>query len=155
MGFSFFLLGLSGSLDLVVESSKLNARLINGSPGVVFIVVGFLILWRYRPRESRTLTEEKIVQRVVAPHANATRSGADKSRNLLSESTKLFLDEALLQPLEKVAPGITELLTKHNLKSSVAQLVRQRPAFQVQTLETHSETHRTSQTVDRGMLSGS
>ena len=66
-GFAFSLLGLSGTLDLVIESNTINARLVNASPGVVFIIVGLFILWRYKPKGSTTEVEEREIHRFEQP----------------------------------------------------------------------------------------
>lgn len=73
LGFGFFLLGLTGTLDLIIESKSISARLANGSPGVVFIIVGFLILWRYKPKESTTTSEEHVVEHYPSNDSAAAR----------------------------------------------------------------------------------
>jgi hypothetical protein len=54
-GFTMAVLGLSGSIDWVVESSNLTSKLTNASPGVVFGVIGLFVLWRYRPKVRENL----------------------------------------------------------------------------------------------------
>ncbi len=43
------ILGLTGSIEWVFEGSDFTSRLSNASPGVVFALMGMLVLWRYRP----------------------------------------------------------------------------------------------------------
>lgn len=73
LGFAFSLLGLSGSLDLVIESNSINARLINASPGVIFIIVGLFIIWRYKPKGSDITIEEHIIHHYDDQPCNDTR----------------------------------------------------------------------------------
>lgn len=49
-GVALALLGVSGAINLVLESSGLSARLTNASPGVVIAAMGMFIIWRYKPR---------------------------------------------------------------------------------------------------------
>jgi hypothetical protein len=48
-GFVLCLLGLSGSIEWLVEGASLKAKLTNASPGIVFAGMGMIIIWRYKP----------------------------------------------------------------------------------------------------------
>lgn len=54
-GFILALLGISGSINLVVEAKDITTRLTNASPGVIFAVLGMVVLWRYKPRTNETV----------------------------------------------------------------------------------------------------
>lgn len=51
LGFVLLVLGIDGSIELVVDAKTLNAKLVNASPGVVMAAFGFAILgiqaWRH------------------------------------------------------------------------------------------------------------
>lgn len=49
-GIVLALLGISGAVEFVIESTSINARLTNASPGVVVAAMGMIIIWRYKPR---------------------------------------------------------------------------------------------------------
>ena len=49
--------GLSGSIDWIIESGSLKAKIINASPGISFLIIGAVIMWRYK---SRFTTQETI-----------------------------------------------------------------------------------------------
>ena len=49
-GLVLTLLGLSGSIEWVIEAAGLTSRLGNASPGVFFTVIGYLVLRLYRPK---------------------------------------------------------------------------------------------------------
>jgi hypothetical protein len=53
------ILGISGAVDLIVEGGGIGTKLLNGSPGVVLAFLGFLILWRYKPRISFDRVEHR------------------------------------------------------------------------------------------------
>jgi lysylphosphatidylglycerol synthetase-like protein (DUF2156 family) len=53
-GLIFTILGLSGSIEWVFESSGTVSRLTNASPGVFFGLLGFLLVWRFKPRIKET-----------------------------------------------------------------------------------------------------
>ncbi len=48
-GFTLCILGLSGSIEWLVEAASFKAKITNASPGVVFAAMGMVILWRYKP----------------------------------------------------------------------------------------------------------
>jgi len=58
-GFSTFFLSLSGTVEWIFEAGSISSKLINASPGVVFSIIGLLIMWRYKPKV-RTDIEIKI-----------------------------------------------------------------------------------------------
>ena len=45
--------GVSGRIDLPVESGGFTSKLANTTPGVFFILVVMVITWRYKPNVSR------------------------------------------------------------------------------------------------------
>ena len=54
-GFILSIAGVAGSIDWIVESNSLTGRLTNATPGVFFVFVGMLILWRYKPKISTSM----------------------------------------------------------------------------------------------------
>lgn len=44
LGYKLFILGVTGSITIVVGSDVLSAKLINASPGVIVFIGGFIIL---------------------------------------------------------------------------------------------------------------
>ena len=49
-GVVLLILGLSGSIEWILQAGTLSSRLVNASPGVAVSFMGMLIVWRYRPR---------------------------------------------------------------------------------------------------------
>ena len=68
LGFVLCIVGLTGVVEFLVEAGGIKAKIANASPGVMFAMLGFLILWRYRPKKSRTVTEtmESVLPEVIA-----------------------------------------------------------------------------------------
>ena len=56
-GFILILLGITGTITLDIQSEIISTKVIDASPGVVFAVLGFVILFVSRPprRRKRTL----------------------------------------------------------------------------------------------------
>lgn len=54
-GFVITILGISGSVEWIVEAADFRAKLINAGPGVVFAVLGGVIVWRYKPSRKETI----------------------------------------------------------------------------------------------------
>lgn len=50
LGIFLLLFGLTGSIDWLVNAGGISSKLINASPGIVIVVVGMIILIRYKPR---------------------------------------------------------------------------------------------------------
>lgn len=50
LGIFLLLFGLTGSIDWFVNVGGISSKLINASPGVAIVVVGMIILIRYKPR---------------------------------------------------------------------------------------------------------
>jgi hypothetical protein len=48
-GFIIALLGLSGSIEWIIEATNIKSCLINANPGVFFGFLGTIVLWRYKP----------------------------------------------------------------------------------------------------------
>lgn len=48
-GILLALLGASGTIDLMLQATTLQARLTNASPGVVIALMGMIVIWRYKP----------------------------------------------------------------------------------------------------------
>ena len=66
LGFVLFMLGLSGSMQVVVEGLTLKARITNASPGAVLAFLGTVIILRYKPRKE---------------HIRKRKSKIEKSKN--------------------------------------------------------------------------
>lgn len=58
-GLIFTILGLSGSIEWVYESGGTVSRLTNASPGIFFGLLGFLLVWRFKPRIKETSYSKK------------------------------------------------------------------------------------------------
>lgn len=58
-GFVLVLLGVSGAIDWLVEMDDFKAKMINAGPGVVFAVLGTIILWRYKPSRREMVDFDK------------------------------------------------------------------------------------------------
>lgn len=54
-GFVLSVAGISGSIEWLVEASGLTSRLTNATPGVVFVIVDMIIIWRYKPHVSHDI----------------------------------------------------------------------------------------------------
>ncbi len=67
LGFALCIMGLTGSIELLFEGKGIQAKIYNATPGVIFAFFGFLIIWRYKPKNSHTITEKKIVHENGAP----------------------------------------------------------------------------------------
>ncbi len=48
-GFIITVMGLTGSIEWILEGSNFKSKLSNAGPGVFFALLGFFILWRYKP----------------------------------------------------------------------------------------------------------
>ena len=48
-GFIITVMGLSGSIEWILEGSNFKSKLSNAGPGAFFALLGFFILWRYKP----------------------------------------------------------------------------------------------------------
>jgi hypothetical protein len=66
-GFVLCILGLAGSVQLILEGPGLGAKLTNASPGIVFALLGMAVVWRFKPKISHTVhTEEKRIDHTVS-----------------------------------------------------------------------------------------
>jgi hypothetical protein len=74
-GFVMSILGLTGSVEWVLDVGGAKSRLVNASPGVFFALVGAVILWRYKPKmgllqeTSRHASGESEVERIKTEHS--------------------------------------------------------------------------------------
>lgn len=107
LGFILSVLGLAGVVELVFEAGTLNAKLANASPGVVFATLGFLVLWRYRPKKSHSVTEtnESVPPEVIAAGVMLIRAVTDSSEKkklvqALNDAEKARDDATLAAALE-------------------------------------------------------
>ncbi len=66
-GFTMSFAGLSGSMEIILESGGLNAKLINGTPGAVFGLLGFMIVWRYKPKRSTMTVMDRPAPQPLQP----------------------------------------------------------------------------------------
>ena len=57
-GFILALLGLSGKVEWILETSGVTSRLTNAGPGVAFSLMGMLIIWRYKPNIAQEGSDE-------------------------------------------------------------------------------------------------
>lgn len=58
-GFVLSLLGLTGSVQLLVEDLGITAKLTNASPGVVFCLLGMLIVLHFKPKITRSVDRQQ------------------------------------------------------------------------------------------------
>jgi len=49
-------LGLSGNLQMLIHAPGITAKIANASPGVFFALIGFLLMWRYKPNIHEKMT---------------------------------------------------------------------------------------------------
>jgi len=62
-GFALCVLGLTGTIEFLIETAGFKARLLNGTPGAFFGLLGLLLMWRYKPKVSTTTTRETKTER--------------------------------------------------------------------------------------------
>jgi hypothetical protein len=60
LGFIIIILGISGSIEWVFEAGGFTSKLANAGPGVVFAIIGLIIIWRYKPKVTRRITTKPI-----------------------------------------------------------------------------------------------
>lgn len=58
-GIILSLLGISGSIEWLVEAGGITSKLTNASPGIVISMIGAVILWRYKPHVSHETTFDR------------------------------------------------------------------------------------------------
>jgi hypothetical protein len=58
-GIILSLLGISGSIEWLVEAVGITSKLTNASPGIVIAMIGAAILWRYKPHVSHETTFDR------------------------------------------------------------------------------------------------
>jgi hypothetical protein len=58
-GIILSLLGISGSIEWLVEAGGVTSKLTNASPGIVIATIGAAILWRYKPHVSHETTFDR------------------------------------------------------------------------------------------------
>ena len=93
-GFVLMVLGLTGNVELLMEGQGLKTKLSNSAPGVVFALIGAIIVLRYKPslkyaqkRDTESDQEEIILKSPVFPKPSAS------TPVLLSVSKKEFLEQ--------------------------------------------------------------
>jgi len=62
LGFALCMLGLTGNIEILLEAHDVSAKIINGTPGVIFALFGFLIIWRYKPKSHSSVVEKKTIE---------------------------------------------------------------------------------------------
>lgn len=96
-GFVLMFLGLTGTIEWVIETADLTSRLLNASPGVVLALMGMIIVWRYKPiikdefnvDRQPTRDKEKDERRLSglsADIASLIDDASDKGRLLVDEA---------------------------------------------------------------------
>jgi hypothetical protein len=50
-GLALVILGFSGNIEWFFQAGNVQSRLTNASPGIVFAIIGLIILWRYKPKK--------------------------------------------------------------------------------------------------------
>jgi hypothetical protein len=69
-GATLILIGLTGSIDLMVEAGGLRSRLVNASPSALFVLLGFLLAWKSKPAVSHQ------EEREAEPSGHSRQHGA-------------------------------------------------------------------------------
>ncbi len=98
-GIILLILGITGSADLLIESKGFTAKLVNSSPGVVMMFIGFLITFVSIPKQSSHLkiTDKGFVTGSSVRHGMFIRSDGRSilgNGNLSKESySKMFKDD--------------------------------------------------------------
>lgn len=62
-GFVLCLLGLTGTIEWLIQGGSFTSRLTNASPGALFAVVGLVVIVRYKPKTTaatETKTEKAV-----------------------------------------------------------------------------------------------
>jgi len=85
-GFVLSILGLTGSVQLLVEGAGMTAKLTNASPGVVFCLLGMLIVMRFKPKVTRTVQKRESSSQGYSGGGYYSRSRSDYSENRTSGS---------------------------------------------------------------------
>lgn len=170
-GFAFSLLGLSGTLDLIIESNDIKAKLVNASPGVVFIIVGLFILWRYKPNGSDIKIEERVIYKEEEPLNTSTEGEEARAMILhLAKTAKSILQADSFDEAEKIKRNLSlqdknyvEYLTANiNILNAtltglgIEQIVLDNPSYKPSIIENHRpirivESSRTTSRSDRAM----
>ena len=88
-GITLCILGLAGSIELLVEGGGLTARLGNASPGVVFAFFGFLVLWRYKPMVKQDSLTKKIQTKRETPSGSKYVSSTYETHETKSSGSRL------------------------------------------------------------------
>jgi len=142
LGFGLFLLGVSGALDLIIESFGLNAKMINASHGVVFIISGLFVLWRYKPKGSNTTTEEHVIH----TYGDSSSENKDAYKHIMKAVEKIKSNNS-----PEVNRKILNNLTRgeQDMLLSILEKIQTKQQAPVR-LESYSRT----ETSDKAMLAG-
>jgi hypothetical protein len=112
-GFILTLLGLSGSIEWIIESNGIQSKLSNASPGVFFALLGLLTLFWYKPsiktHKSQvidSLSQEKSTQELISKIKDEIVSNILSNRQIndliMENSKKLSSDLTFKRATESV-----------------------------------------------------
>ena len=86
-GFAMFVMGLSGSVEWILEAGSLKARLANASPGAIFSLIGLFVMLKYRPKVKMNI------------ELNVTRQYEPGTSNYVSENTQVKYQSSSSSPI--------------------------------------------------------
>ena len=89
------LLGLMGYVDVVHAPSLLQERWVNAAPGIFFMVVGLVILWRHWPRRAylQMLPEGQPPIRMTKKVPLVKKSDPDEMRKVIQRLRAMGCDD--------------------------------------------------------------
>ena len=83
-GLGLSITGGAGSIEWLVESQTVTSRLINATPGILLVLIGGLVLWRYKPKQP-TSPEFRSHDAEQEPGGPRSRLSVDAVRRLQEE----------------------------------------------------------------------
>jgi hypothetical protein len=75
-GFILCILGLAGTVEILLEGGGLKARLVNGSPGVAFAFLGMIVMWKFKPKITQNTKVEQKIERHYTPSGGYSSSSS-------------------------------------------------------------------------------
>src|SRR5881394_107971 len=89
-GIILSLLGISGSIEWLVEAGGVTSKLTNASPGIVIAIIGAAILWRYKPHVSHETTFDR---QNVSPSSLSVFGSSDVSTHRVRQTGPAVMTE--------------------------------------------------------------
>jgi hypothetical protein len=107
-GFFITIMGLTGSIEWILEAQNLKSKLTNASPGVFFAFLGMIIIWRYKPNvtDDIEITPSRFSRRLTF------KSESESNRNRKMKNEKIVLQLGSSFPTQRApANRLVRLLT--------------------------------------------